>query len=195
MRGERTEQLSRHGRLPTWIAGIVFWASLLIGLALSFYQMRDLETRVHDRYAAELTALVNALSEAGRGETFDVSRLERLAARHGFRGIRIERDGRVLAEAGQPPIGSSHMRLNLPDGYRIIVVHPDIDEVVAAERKRILLTVGLVFSLFGFLLQWVLQRLLTRPFLEMVTAAGRFANGDERVRFDETRRDEFGYLG
>ncbi len=195
MRGERTEQLSRHGRLPTWIAGIVFWASLLIGLALSFYQMRDLETRVHDRYAAELTALVNALSEAGRGETFDVSRLERLAARHGFRGIRIERDGRVLAEAGQPPIGSSHMRLDLPVGYRIIVVHPDIDEVVAAERKRILLTVGLVFSLFGFLLQWVLQRLLTRPFLEMVTAAGRFANGDERVRFDETRRDEFGYLG
>jgi len=53
---------------------------------------------------------------------------------------------------------------------------------------------GGVFVLFGLLLQRVLDLVLTRPFQHMVNAAKAFSAGDEKVRFDEGRSDEFGYL-
>lgn len=40
------------------------------------------------------------------------------------------------------------------------------------------------------MLHWV----LTRPFQQMVSTAQAFSRGDERVRFDQQRIDEFGYL-
>ncbi|MBU2478043.1 MAG: diguanylate cyclase, partial [Gammaproteobacteria bacterium] len=54
---------------------------------------------------------------------------------------------------------------------------------------------GALFLAFGFILQWILQRVLTRPFLHMVYTAQRFADGSTEARFDERRVDEFGFLG
>src|SRR5690606_39202725 len=71
---------------------------------------------------------------------------------------------------------------------------PSLDGLMADSRKPLMLAMGAAFLLFGFILQWVLARVLTRPFLGMVDTARRVSAGDESARFDERREDEFGYL-
>ena len=56
------------------------------------------------------------------------------------------------------------------------------------------LTIGLSVFVFGFILQQVLHHVLSGPFLKMVNTARAFSNGDDSVRFNDTRNDEFGYL-
>ncbi len=45
------------------------------------------------------------------------------------------------------------------------------------------------------LLQRILQKMLSQPFQRMVTTAEKFSQGNENIRFDDSRADEFGYLG
>jgi diguanylate cyclase (GGDEF)-like protein/PAS domain S-box-containing protein len=72
---------------------------------------------------------------------------------------------------------------------------PSIKAQIVTSRKTLLLGMGGLFLLFGLILQRILNRVLTRPFQHMINAARAFSSGDERVRFDEQRADEFGYLG
>ncbi|RMG52706.1 MAG: EAL domain-containing protein, partial [Gammaproteobacteria bacterium] len=61
-------------------------------------------------------------------------------------------------------------------------------------RRNIILAVGLVVMAFGLLLKLILDRLLTEPFDRMVQTAEAIGNGEEGLRFDEQRSDEFGFL-
>ncbi|HHJ36016.1 MAG TPA: EAL domain-containing protein, partial [Gammaproteobacteria bacterium] len=67
--------------------------------------------------------------------------------------------------------------------------------VISDIRKNFLLFIGLGIFIFGMLLQRILQKMLSEPFQKMVLTAEKFSTGDEAIRFDESRADEFGYLG
>jgi diguanylate cyclase (GGDEF)-like protein/PAS domain S-box-containing protein len=68
-------------------------------------------------------------------------------------------------------------------------------ETIADIRKNFLLSIGFGVFVFGLFLQRVLQKMLSTPFQKMVGTAEKFSKGDENVRFDDKRQDEFGYLG
>jgi nitrogen fixation/metabolism regulation signal transduction histidine kinase len=72
---------------------------------------------------------------------------------------------------------------------------PSVEQQIKQQRKHYLVFMGGAFLLFGFILQWVLQRMISRPFLQMVHTAEAFSAGSTDARFDEKRNDEFGYLG
>ncbi|MBI3187276.1 MAG: EAL domain-containing protein, partial [Gammaproteobacteria bacterium] len=74
------------------------------------------------------------------------------------------------------------------------VYSPGLANVIADMRRNMLIGTGSLIFLFGLVLQQILQRLLSKPFLAMVSSAERFAQGDKHVRFNEQRSDEFGYL-
>ena len=78
--------------------------------------------------------------------------------------------------------------------FELKLYTPRLDRMLAHERKQLLMFMGILFLVFGFILQWVLHKILTRPFIGMVQSAQDFSNGDVSRRFDDSRDDEFGYL-
>jgi len=122
---------------------------------------------------------------------------------YGFTGVVLHSAANVQRIGDTPESGvyidrslSDYVLLEQTHGYnRLWLYHQDIQEAVGDKRKELLLTMGALFLAFGFILQWILQRVLTRPFLHMVYTAQRFADGSTEARFDERRVDEFGFLG
>ncbi|MDH5657478.1 MAG: EAL domain-containing protein, partial [Spirochaetia bacterium] len=76
----------------------------------------------------------------------------------------------------------------------IEIYFQNIDRVVSAQRKNVILSIGLIVIVFGMILQKILQRIITVPIWKMLDDAILFIEGNKSIRFDETRNDEFGFL-
>lgn len=203
---DSTQQL--RARLPTKITGIVFWGTVFVGLILTLFQMRTLEEDIRGRHALQSDRFTAAVVEllAGR-EVASIDALSsgvvELVEQHGLEGAEIVLTGQRLrfgSTAGAHDRHEQTLQVNAgpadsPGVQRVVIYLPAVEAEVARMRKELLITMGVLFSAFGFILQWILQQLLTRPFIGMVTTAQRFTAGDEQARFDETRQDEFGFLG
>jgi diguanylate cyclase (GGDEF)-like protein/PAS domain S-box-containing protein len=196
------------GRLPLKITGIVFWGMMLVGLLFSLIQLRTLEDQLIGRHAlnadrfsaaiVEYFAINPQLSPAQAQDT-----IHQLLNESGFTGV-ILHTAEGAYRFGDTRAGTEYRNEPVPDHavadadhgiVRLQFYHRDIHELVNAKRKELLITMGALFLAFGFILQWILQRVLTRPFLNMVHTAERFAGGMTEARFDEQRHDEFGFLG
>ena len=198
------------GRLPIKITGIVFWGMMLVGLVFSLIQLQALEEQMKGRFAlnahgfeADLVEYLNGHPQQSMQEASDY--IESLLARYEFTGVVLKspdathRFG-VIPDSGHSASAESSALFEAVSTtaipmLHIHVYHADIRDVMHERRKDLLMTMGLLFLLFGFVLQWVLQRVLTRPFLGMVNTAQSFAAGATEARFDEHRHDEFGFLG
>ena len=88
------------------------------------------------------------------------------------------------------PSGSQHL-----ETISTLVYYPNQKQEVANIRKNMLLSIGLSVFIFGLILQHILHRVLSGPFTVMVNTAREFSDGDNSVRFDQSRDDEFSYLG
>jgi diguanylate cyclase (GGDEF)-like protein/PAS domain S-box-containing protein len=53
---------------------------------------------------------------------------------------------------------------------------------------------GLLVMLFGLILKYILDRVLSRPIQAMVDSANKISHGNTALRFNERRTDEFGFL-
>ena len=203
-----TPELPLRSRLPARITGIVFWGTMLVGLILSLFQLRTLEDEIRgrqalnaDRFAYQLEALLEELESSD--PALAEGRIRALMRDYDLVGVVLDtRNGRYrFGEISAEGINGYRQvvrgeRLRQTLGLRRLEVFaPDIGTEMTERRKQVLLTMGLLFSAFGFVLQWILQRILTRPFLDMVATAQRFIRGDAGARFDERRPDEFGFLG
>lgn len=196
--------------LPVRVTGIVFWGLVVVGLLIILVMLggrREQIAREHqaagDRFmitlyeevaerdingADELSALVAQLAEGFPGE---------------IRSAQLTADGLNVRYGEDIPDAVTYTRfLWLGDAlggaskYAMVVLQmPSVEQQLAAERKKLLIGMGTLFLLFGLILQRVLNVLLTRPFKQMVDTALRFSAGDDKVRFDGQRTDEFGYLG
>ena len=120
-----------------------------------------------------------------------------------FSGLRYSSDEEVLV-IGEPPDNASKLERTLfahdnhagspASNVELEYFYPNLDAYLAQKRNQLFLTIGGAVFLFGFILQQILQRVLSKPIMDMVEVASQFGDGDSAVRFDETRRDELGYM-
>ncbi len=200
-------------KLPARITGLVFWGLVFIGLLTAVIILQQAETDLI--IANENETLIIAYEVEEIVEQFaDAPVLEKASGRirikilghlneFGFHAARLKEGGMNLS------IGTieddndiySYTLHYYPDGsnelhaIQMELFYTSSDVVIANIRKNFLLFIGLGVFVFGMLLQRILQKMLSEPFQKMVHIAEQFSKGDEKVRFDETRHDEFGYLG
>jgi len=202
--GPNEEQSS----LAVQITVIVFWGMFCVGLLGAFLLLRNLEHDIRQRQVAAADHIAQELGDlfANSGSTARAP-IENILAHEisefGARGLVVQLgDERVVL--GETSTTLNTLTRSIPlrktaglqgsGSAQLTVFLPNIDETVATKRKEILVSLGGVLLIFGLILQQLLHRFITRPFERMTLAAKAFTAGDQTQRFDEHRRDEFGFL-
>lgn len=196
-----------HAGLPLKITGIVFWGLVVVGLLLTALLLPNLErqtservTMSAERFAYQMELYLDATPNAAARQI--EARLTLLSGLLGMRGAELHLQGKTIA-VGMPGADDAVTTRMLEyaatgaeshGSVELKLYTPRLDRMLAQERKQLLMFMGILFLVFGFILQWVLHKILTRPFIGMVRSAQDFSNGDVSRRFDDSREDEFGYL-
>ncbi|OYW37736.1 MAG: hypothetical protein B7Z35_09315 [Hydrogenophilales bacterium 12-61-10] len=200
---------SIYGGLPARITGIVFWGMVLAGLLIVLVTIQAWEADLEDAqpaYLAQAALTLQAHLESRTerdpaGQSKPPAILDQMRQRYGFSALEVVGPAGVW-RTGKPNVGHAmYMQIlpvHKPDGshqtLRMLAYVPDHSAFISEERKHVLLFTGLVAMVFGLILQAILYRMLSRPFLRMVGTAQNFAAGDKTARFDVQRTDEFGFL-
>ncbi|MDH5570230.1 MAG: EAL domain-containing protein [Gammaproteobacteria bacterium] len=200
------ESIRSNISLPVKITGIVFWGMVLVGLLLSVYLMNSREQELVSHYKVDIIILTHELESILESATdeHDFEHIKRLADK---KFIEISNDTYIKAvefiysgyiyQLGTKVENLEYFEKEFAIGEEKIklgIYMPGLDYSLSELRKTMVLSIaGLVF-LFGLILQQILQRILSKPFIKMVAVADEFAKGSDIVRFDEQRQDEFGYL-
>ncbi len=203
---------SFQAKLPARITGMVFWGLVFIGLLISVFILEDAENNLYTEnkthshmVAYALEGIVKKHTGSPVLETAESTiklRLNRLRDEMGFTSVMLSDNGYdyVYGNRGFDddvfpysinyyPQGAHHL-----ETISTLVYYPNQRKEVAQIRKNMLLTIGVSVFVFGFVLQQILHHVLSGPFLKMVNTARAFSNGDDSVRFNDDRNDEFGYL-
>jgi len=205
-----SETLNKQVRagLPAKITVIVFWGLIWGGVVFSLYILKDIEQQLSDRYYSSSQHFIYGVKHRFKTEpnaslTQLRPVLNKLFEKHQLSGVKIIQ-GQETYERGET--GSS-MYANTSeiffpqsnentsaDRVSISAYHTNLKDAVFNARKDFFISMGAVLLLYGFLLVWILKRILTKPFVSMISTAQVVSNGDTSARFDEDRHDEFGYL-
>lgn len=191
------------------ITGIVFWGLVLIGLVLIVAAMEWLESdlqRHHDdteNITFVLTREVFEQSPNTSNKNLKLS-LKKVLESTGATGMIVTTDKR-----GAISVGQTHDELSKrtvffsinpppelgipPDNAKIAIYQIPVSVILSGQKKKLMTIMGLLFFAFGMILQWILKRLLSVPIEQMVYTAQEFSE-DRQSRFNDQRKDEFGYL-
>jgi diguanylate cyclase (GGDEF)-like protein len=200
-------------KLPARITGLVFWGLVFVGLlvAVIFLQQAEDELNiVQDKNARLLSYEIgDVLREYPQVPVLEYarSRLQQKIRQSvdmlEFTAVALN-DGVNTMTIGESRADDEVVQLNFeyypmghlaPREIKVKVYYPNRKHAIAEMRKNILLGLGVSVIIFGLFLQRILQKILSIPFMNMVDKANEFSHGNEKVRFDEARQDEFGYLG
>jgi diguanylate cyclase (GGDEF)-like protein/PAS domain S-box-containing protein len=200
-----------HLSLPAKIAGIVFWGLVVVGLLLAVVLLQIRQHELVLQRQAEMLLVKHEIEHAMEMTGDHLLDLDYLHDLHGaIRGPQgveaIEFDWRgqhiILGERNPNQDEYVHMIFVqspapgfVPRNVELKLYLTNLNRVMSDMRKNMLLIIGSLVCLFGLILQQILQRVLSKPFLNMVQSAEDFAAGITSARFDERREDEFGYLG
>ncbi|UCB55256.1 MAG: EAL domain-containing protein [Thiotrichales bacterium] len=203
---------SFQAKLPARITGIVFWGLVFIGLLVSVIILEDAE---NDLYVANKTnahmvayALDGIVKKEEQSPVLEAAasriklQLNRMRDERGFTSVVLSEEEYeyVYGDRGIDDDVFPYSIYYYPkDSQQLktiaaLVYYPNQSKQVTEIRQDMLLTIGLSVFVFGLILQQILHRVLSGPFLIMVNTARAFSNGDESVRFNDNRNDEFGYL-
>ena len=200
-------------KLPAKISGIVFWGLVFVGLLVAVFLLEKAESELYSIHKSNVRLIAYELEKvleadaSGGGLSQNNPRLKntinQLRSEMGFTSIQLDSDTDSLKLGGENPDDdvypftfyyySKLVSTIIPVNLR--VYYPDQKAEIADIRKNMLLMIGSSVIVFGLLLQQILQKLLSAPFMNMVNVARQFSEGRETVRFDQARQDEFGYLG
>ncbi|VAW83395.1 diguanylate cyclase/phosphodiesterase (GGDEF & EAL domains) with PAS/PAC sensor(s) [hydrothermal vent metagenome] len=195
-----------HVGLPLKIAGIVFWGLVTIGLlmvAAAMPWMDQIATLEHDTLPRQVVMSIQERFEDDPDITRDSLQkpLLSLMQEHGIPAVRVERGANILI-FGKPrddldiytatfPI--TDFQGNETESIIVTVYQQKVEQIQLKRKKQLMLALGTSFFAFGLIIQWILQKVITRPFHQMIETAESCSRGNS-ARFDETRSDEFGYL-
>ena len=200
-------------KLPARIAGIVFWVLVLIGSVIAVFLLHEAESEIERDYISNARILSHEIEEVCEEfgpATCLTDNLGRLNLRisdfrdaMGYSAVYLKSNGDdfLFGLPGEDDDIISQIIKYYPFGQKVtqvisLSVHfPNRKSVVSEIRKQMLLGIGAAIFIIGFLLQRILQRVLTVPFVKMVRTAEDFKLGNEDARFDESGQDEFSYLG
>lgn len=209
---EKGQPKLRSSGLPAKVTGIVFWGLVIVGLILTAVINSYIEKALHFERNLSITAAagsIDEMMESHAGEPLDSfhSELDEWRKDFGFDALVISLTdesvtlGEITSEL-EATKKTYYTRIPISDetpellrSGTIMIYQKPLAMVVADYRKNILVSMVGLFLVFGLFLQFVLKRIISLPFMNMVTTARDFATGRENIRFDDTRQDEFGFLG
>ena len=200
-------------KLPARITGLVFWGLVFVGLLLAVIILQQAESDlIAESYrdtliiSYEIEEIAEEFSEAPVLENAS-GRIRAKILEHiddfGFHAARLYEDGLSISigeiedkdDIYEYTLHYFPMNSNELHEIKLELYCTNTKETISEIRKNFLLSIGIGVFVFGLFLQRILQKMLSSPFQKMVTTAEKFSKGDEDVRFDEGRADEFGYLG
>ncbi len=198
-----------HSGLAVKVTGVVFWGLALIGLVFSFLQLRGLEGELQLNQIAMVDHFVHEverqLSRQAPEHFEDIRNLvDEIKREYVIPRVDLQFQDQEQSLGIEPDNLTSYSRVleinrfasgEPPMVVFLTVYMHSVKVQVSQQRRQHLIMMGGAFLLFGFILQWVLQHMLSKPFLQMVRTAQAFSAGETGVRFDAGRSDEFGYLG
>ena len=184
------------------ITGIVFWGILLVGILLSFVMMKsaeqDLRAHHNDMVNHFIFEAEQNLNDYGLSDIQQMTQsLTSQAKSLGITAFKIQYDQSIISH-GYPAEQDEKFSTDLKykdKNIQISLYQPSIKKELNQQRKHLIISMGVLFAAFGLVLQWVLQKILAKPFVAMVQTAKAITIGDTNARFNEKDRDEFGYLG
>lgn len=201
-------------RLPARIAGIVFWVLMLVSLIVVLYFLNKTENESdidRESYTYLLAHELEITIDYANNQKKNIGEVKRKLGKQisyyreimNFNAVKVIGFQQVL-EFDMPNIDDDVFEHRI--AYQNDAVEPEHqffikiyftnkEKAVADIRKNMLLLIGAGSIIFGFFLRYVLQIMLTKPFVSMLESAKKFTLGDESIRFNECRQDEFGYLG
>ena len=208
----KIEVASDSGSLPTKITGIVFWGTLLVGVLIALFIMQGKKSersalQQDDTIIAEMKIEevlqqhpTLPLLQSNRERLQQV--IKDLQTKFRFEAIELSSQGDTLVIGSTRPAQDSITRtllIRLPDSpneasVTLKAYFPMLKDTLSKQRKEILTAIGVMVVVYALVMQQILNRLLSRPFARMVETAKAFAEGNAESRFDETNRDEFGFL-
>jgi len=193
--------------LPVKITVIVFWGMVLVGLIGSFVLLHNLDQTINERLegaADRIAYRVSDYLDKHPGATHDEieNTLQSWVSDHTVSGMTLRFESIAVTIGQTDPAGkfiertTLHHRMNQAGHAlaRLTLYLPNVDGLVAVERKKILTVLGVTIMVFGFVLQWILKKVLTQPFQDMTRTATAVMAGNVDQRFNEQRTDEFGFL-
>jgi diguanylate cyclase (GGDEF)-like protein/PAS domain S-box-containing protein len=200
--------------LPAKITGIVFWGLMILGLLLAFFMLQGRDQEISKQNMADAAVLERELVDHLSEQNDAIHNLKNsdeilhhvfapMKSVLHFEAVSLNTGNRTLLFGSQQPDQIAITRTLLihpsqstarPYRVQMMVFFPSQKNATADYRKKILISIGLTVVVFGLMLQKILQHLLSRPFLSMVTAAKNFTGGNISSRFDEMSNDEFGFL-
>jgi len=200
-------------KLPARITGLVFWGLVFVGLLVAVIILQQAETDLILANQKETLIIAYEVEELIEQQP------EHPVLLHGAKQIKLKLNQQMedlnfhavrlyennvtlfIGDIVDDDDVYEYTLHYLPNGLnklhkmRLEVYYQNSKTVISDIRKNFLLFIGLGVFVFGMLLQRILQKMLSEPFQKMVDTAEKFSKGDENVRFDDTRHDEFGYLG
>ena len=211
--GDSDKSIAFHSKLPARITGIVFWGLVFLGLLVAVVLLQSADSELRDIRKTHVVMLALKIEDAleTRGvepvlKQQDSRFAEELAQwrdEMGMTQLMLVFQGEEYLFGERAPeddmfpyqIHFYNRADNALDSLNLVAYFPNQQREIAEIRKNMLLSIGLSVLVFGLVLQQILQRVLSKPFINMVHTAQQFSSGNEKVRFDESRQDEFGYLG
>ena len=207
------DNLPFHPKLPARISGIVFWVLVLISLIVAVFFLNRVENEIEINRKGNVYLLVHELEiiiDFAIQNEQDISETKELLSKkiNHYKEIMKFSSILVLGYDQELEFGSlnvdddefvyqvtQYSNIVPVDNITIKVYFKSKEKTVANIRKNMLLGIGIGILFIGFFLRRVLNIMLTRPFINMLESAKGFTLGDESIRFNESRQDEFGYLG
>jgi diguanylate cyclase (GGDEF)-like protein/PAS domain S-box-containing protein len=197
--------------LPVKITGVVFWGLALVGLIIAVFLLQGKEQELEASYQRNsilfAAQMEYELQEKKSDSTLELTqylqrKLPLYQEVYQFNSFSLDfkiqqlsfgsvEDGDFFVSIPVQTVIKSNNEIT---AYPLLISYPNLKNTVIAERKNLLLSIGALVFFFGLLLQKVLQYILNKPFSKLLNAARRFARGDTSVRFDESTKDEFGFL-
>ena len=206
-----TPQSTQYPSLPAKITGLVFWGLVIVGIIASIAILQVYEKQLPKQHQAKVSltgSSVEKLISANPLKSLVELENDFLAiqANMDIPAIRVNYRGQttVIGETQGDLVRHQHpfsVHVNDPltgqgtmEFGEVIVFQASLQSTIVKVRENILLGMGILFTAFGFILQWVLNKILAVPFSNMVETAQRASAGEKNVRFDDNRKDEFGFL-
>lgn len=199
--------------LPAKVTGIVFWGMVLVGVLVSTYLLNEREQQLIDRYYADVHYLEQELEELYSNEKDHVmdhpymsqkiqSLFMHINKVHSIEALRFEIEGHVyqygeIDSQQEKRGGQIYIQSIIAGAHQLVeidVYMRGLDKQIIQSRKDMLLIIGGLVFTFGMILQQILQRVLSKPILDMVVSAQKFTYENQTARFNERRNDELGYL-
>jgi len=194
-----------NARLPIKITSIVLWGIAIIGLLISAILLWGEESEIEARIQSNADRFAYRWAENSRN--YDLNRAQAiksvatLAKQLGFVAVQVTVGGQqyVWGQQGQHDgVVTRTVTLWSPDDVwtkaTLVLSHPPLAKTFRARQKRWLWSMVAICLIFGLVLSWAMNKVVTKPFEALVDGTQYVASGNLNFRFDASRPDEFGDL-